>query len=229
MSFKKATAILFTTIILFVIVIVGYASINYVYQEKLLRKEIKSLTKLDITKDKFNERYVCHGDFKKLEMAIKDYLNDYSSSLKEINSIVNDDTFKNLLSYDNLSADTEYKKSIKYVNDNKKVFNENIDKLINMCGESNIRNNINKYNLSDYYVGLYNELMFDEDIKSKLNLSVDYLKNYKDSINTKFDTCLKIFEFLNKNKDNVLYEDGKLKLQNKDLVNEYNGYLEKIK
>lgn len=229
MSFKKAFAILFVTIILFIVLIVGYATINIVYQEKLLRKEIESLSKLDITKDKFNEKYVCHGDFKKVEMAIKDYLNDYSNNLQNINSIVSDDEFKKLLSYENLSTDSEYSKSIKYVKDNKKTFNDSIDKLIDMSGESNIRNNISKYNLSEYYVSLYNELIFDDSIKSKLNLSVDYLNKYKESINVKFDTCLEIFEFLNNNKDNVLYDNGELKLQNRDLANQYNALIEKVK
>ena len=228
MTAKKKLGLLFSFIILLIMLFVGYVCIHYVYQESVLKKEINNLTTLDITKDKFNLDTVTYGDYKVVEESIKNYLNDYADNLQNINKIVSDEKFKQLLSYDNLSQDEDYKKPINYVDNIKVEFNTYMDNLIVMCDEENIKNNILSYHLNSYYVDLYNDLMFNDEVINKLNLSKDYLENYRENINVKLNTCLEIFVFLNNNKENYKFEDGEIKFSTQELIDQYNGYIQKI-
>lgn len=227
MSTKKRVGILISVVILFVIVIVGYLTIGYTYQEYKLKKEISKITKLDIRKDKFNSKIVTIGDYRKVEKAIKDYLNEYAVNLQEINNLVNEEKFTKIISYDSLNSDN-YGDSINYVSSSLDIINKDIDRLIEMCSEESIRNYILQYDIDKYYVDLYNDLMLSDDVSNKLSLSIDYLENYKKYINHKLSACFEIITFLDKNKDNYSLEDGKIKFKSNDLVNQYNGFIDKI-
>lgn len=227
MSTKKRVGILISVVILFVIVIVGYLTIGYTYQEYKLKKEISKITKLDIRKDKFNSKIVTIGDYRKVEKAIKDYLNEYAVNLQEINNLVNEEKFTKIISYDSLNSDN-YGDSINYVSSSLDIINKDIDRLIEMCSEESIRNYILQYDIDKYYVDLYNDLMLSDDVSNKLSLSIDYLENYKKYINHKLSACFEIITFLDKNKDNYSLEDGEIKFKSNDLVNQYNGFIDKI-
>lgn len=227
MSTKKRVGILISVVILFVIVIVGYLTIGYTYQEYKLKKEISKITKLDIRKDKFNSKIVTIGDYRKVEKAIKDYLNEYAVNLQEINNLVNEEKFTKIISYESLNSDN-YGDSINYVSSSLDIINKDIDRLIEMCSEESIRNYILQYDIDKYYVDLYNDLMLSDDVSNKLSLSIDYLENYKKYINHKLSACFEIITFLDKNKDNYSLEDGEIKFKSNDLVNQYNGFIDKI-
>lgn len=227
MSTNKKVGILISVVILFVTVIVGYLTIDYSFQERKLKSEILKLTKLDISKDTFNTKVVTRGSYGKVEGAIKDYLNEYAVNLQEINSLVNNDKINKLISYDNLNNDN-YNNYINYVNDSIDTINGNIDILIDLCDEETIRYYILQYDLDKYYVDLYNDLMLSDDVSKNLIISIDYLKEYKEYINNKFNTCFEILDFLNNNKDNYSLEDGEIKFKDNDLYNQYNGYIDKI-
>lgn len=227
MSTNKKVGILISVVILFVTVIVGYLTIDYSFQERKLKNEILKLTKLDISKDTFNRKVVTRGSYGKVEGAIKDYLNEYAVNLQEINSLVNNDKINKLISYDNLNNDN-YNNYINYVNDSIDTINGNIDILIDLCDEETIRYYILQYDLDKYYVDLYNDLMLSDDVSKNLIISIDYLKEYKEYINNKFNTCFEILDFLNNNKDNYSLEDGEIKFKDNDLYNQYKGYIDKI-
>ena len=229
MTSKKKVVVIFSSIILLIIVFIGYTFITSIYQEYRLKEEITNLTTLDITKDSFDTGIVTYGDYKVVENSIKDYLNEYALNLQKINDIVSNDKFNKLLSYENLSKDEDFTESIQYVIDTKEEFNQYIDNLIDMCSEDKIKNNITKYHLNDYYVRLYNTLMLNEEVPNRLNMSKEYLEEYRNNINIKLDTCLEIFEFLKNNKENYVFEDNEIKFATQDLIDQYNGYIEKIK
>ncbi len=226
---KKKIGIILSLVILTCIIVVGYLTIIYTQEDYKLEREINELSKLDITKDSFNRKYVTSGDYKKVEKAIKDYLNDYSTTLKNINDIIDGDKFSSLLSYENLSTDKSFRESIIYVNRVSSQINTYLDKLVVMCSESNIRDNISKYNLDEYYVNLYNKYMLDQELLGKFKLSSDYIEQYRQRINNKVSACNEIFLFLNNNINNIKFEEGQLKFNSEQLINQYNEYINKIK
>ena len=229
MKLKKKVAVIIIFVILGIVVAGGYLTIAYTSEDKKLEREIDSLTKLDITKDKFNEKYVTTGDYRKVEMAIKDYLQEYADNLQQINKILNGEEFTKLLTYESLSTDTNYRDSIIYINQIQSSINSYIDKLIILSNKDNIKSNINDYNLDSYYVNLYNELMIDGKLSKKFNLSEEYLEKYRQSINNKITTCNELFYFLNSNQRNLKYEDGELKLNSDNLMLQYTQYINKLR
>lgn len=229
MSTKKKVGILISVVILCVTLVVGYLTIVYTYQEYRLKEEINKLSVLDISKDKFNTKYVTLGDYRIVEKSIKEYLNEYASCMQEINSLVNNNKITKLLSYDNLNTEN-YNDSIDYVNNSLDIINKDIDKLIDLREEESIRNYILKYDLDKYYVDLYNDYMFSDEISSKFNLDSDYLLKYREAINTKLSACSDVFKFLNENSDdNYSFEDGEIKFKTNELLDQYNQYIELIK
>ncbi|MDO4995894.1 MAG: hypothetical protein Q4E69_01820 [Bacilli bacterium] len=228
MSTKKRVGILISVVILCVTLVVGYLTIGYTYQEYRLKDEVSNLTKLDISKDKYDTKYVTLGDYRKVESSIKEYLNEYASCMQEINTLVNDSKINKLISYDNLNVDS-YNDSIDYLNNTLGKINKDIDRLIDLSDELTIRNYILRYDLDKYYVDLYNELMFSEDMRDVIKLDSEYLIKYKEDINSKFNACSDIFKLLDSNRDNYSLEDGEIKFKDNDLVNQYNSYIDMIK
>lgn len=227
MSTNKKVGMLISVVIICVTLVVGYLTIGYTYQENRLKSEVSKLTELDMSKDKYNTRYVTLGDYRKVEKSIKDYLNEYATCVQEINSLVNDNKFTKLISYDNLNVDN-YNDSIDYVNKSLDIINKDIDKLIDMSEEESIRNYIIKYDLDKYYVDLYNDLMFSDEMRNIFNIDKDYLLKYKEEVTNKLNACSDIFKLLDINRDNYSLEDGEIKFKDNDLVNQYNTYIDKI-
>ncbi len=225
---KDMKLVVFCLLIIFSVVL-GYILINFIYQEYALRKEINNLSKLDITMDKFDTKLVSHGNYLKVEKAIKNYLNEYSINLQNINKLVDEESFRNLISYKALQSKDNFSSEIKNVEETKKRFNFYINNLLKMCDEKSIKQNIKNYTNNIYFKNLYNDLMLDKSVLSKLNLSTEYLEDYSKNINSKFDTCLEIYSFLIANKDNWKVEEGEIRFATEELINNYNSLIEKIK
>lgn len=229
MKANKNLKIITFSILLIFTVIVGYLAITFIYQEYALRREIAVLSELDITKDNFDTKLISHGNYLKVEKAIKNYLSDYANNLQNINKLVDDEAFKKIISYESFQSTDAFKEEIRYIEDTKKQFNFYINNLLKMCDEDNIKNNIKNYTSNVYYKNLYNELMLDKSVTSKLNLSVEYLKDYSEKINNKLDNCLELYNFLNTNSESWKVEEGEIKFATDELINTYNSYIEKIK
>ena len=228
MNKGKRVVYLFFFLIGLVVLFVGYLSIGYVFQEFLLKREISSLTKLDISKDDFNRKLVTTGNYRVVEKTIKNYLNQYSNNIKNVNILVTDESFTKLLTYDHMSQDKEYTESLSTIEDIKGKFNVYIDQMIEMCSVDNIKKPILDANVEAYYVALYEKLMLDDSISSKLRFNVEYLENYKKEMNSKFDTCTELFNYLKDHSGDVEYKDGEIKLRTEDMIKEYNSYMDKI-
>ncbi len=227
-SKKKIGLIVFSTL-LFAIAITGYLTFGNAYENYLLTREVNKLTELDLTKDRYDTEYVTTGQFKIVEKAIKDYLQEYATNVQNINSLISDDKFTSLLSYQNLSTDSSFANSILFVNDTMNEFNLEMDKLVKLASRDNIRNNIAKFKLDDYYVDMYYKLMFDDNMQRIFNISTNNLESYRENINNKFKACNEIFFFLNVNTDKYAFEDGELHFYSDSMMNQYNSYIKKIK
>ena len=180
--------------------------------------------------DSFSNDIVTIGGYAKIEGAIKNYLFDYSSLLKDTMKIVGDNRLKKILSYDNYLEDgPSFTKSIKYLNDNKKSFNKNIDTLISQSSKKSIINNIKDKIYFSYYKDIYNELFVNEHFIKEFNDMKSLLEASKTNMNNIFDTSLEVLNFLSSEKDNWVLEDGEIKFQTKELYEKYMSYINKIK
>jgi len=230
MSTKKKFFLVFGFIIIDVILIVVFLSVRDVTMLNDLKKEVKSLNKLDVTKDRYNRKIITKGNYAVVESAIKEYLDDYAVLLQDSLKVVKDPTLISILSYDNYVSDgPDFVKSLEYLNSNKKSFNENIDLLLSDLEEDKIKNYINDKTDKEYYINLYRELMLNDDMKDSFSETKELLIHSKTQMNNIYDTSIEVLTFLANNKDNWKAENGEIKFLEEDLYNQYISLISKIK
>lgn len=229
MSNKKKFFLVFLFILLDMFLLIGYLVIRDATMLNDLKKEVRSLSKLDITKDRYNKSIKTSGDYAVVEKSIKTYLDDYAVLLQDVLSVVKDPKLVKILSYDNYSKDgPEFTESLKYLEDTKKEFNDNIDTLLGNLEEDKIKNYINDKVDDPYYRNLYIELMLTEKRKEDFQQTKDLLNDTKSKVNNVLDTSTEVLTFLKNNKDNWVLEDNEIKFKNRDLYNQYNEYISRI-
>jgi hypothetical protein len=195
-----------------------------------LKKEVKVLSQLDITKDRYNRKIKTSGNYAVVESAIKEYLDNYAVNLQEVLAIINDSKLTSILSYDNYSTDgPNFIKSLKYLDDTKKDFNEQIDDLIDRLDSDKIKDYIYTKISDPYYISLYNDLMFNSNISKDIDNTKTLLNKTKSNFNNTIDVSIDILNYLSLNKDNWELEDGEIKFSTIDLYNYYNSLISTIK
>ena len=229
MSNKKKFFLVFLFILLDMFLLIGYLVIRDATMLNDLKKEVKTLSKLDITKDRYNRSIKTGGNYAVVEKSIKTYLDDYAVLLQDVLSVVKDPKLIKILSYDNYKEDgPEFTKSLKYLEAKKKKVNKNIDTLLKNSEEDTMKNYIKGKTNDKYYKDLYLELMITKDRKEDFNETKTLLTNTRDKINNVFDTSTELLTFLRDNKDNWVLEDNEIKFKNRNLYNQYNDYISRI-
>ena len=226
---KKAFYIIFFAC-LDIFLIFGFVSIHNATMLNYLRKEMEILENKNLLNDSFSYQVVTFGGYAKVEKAIKGYLYDYSSLLKEIMIDIQDDQLKKILSYDNYQKDgPDFENSISYLNEKKSVFNKKIDVLIKQSDKKTMQQYIHKKTYQSYYQKLYQELFVNDSFIQEFEDNKTLLESTKSKMNHIFDTSLEVLNFLVSEKENWVIEDGEIKFQTKELYNKYMEYISLLK
>ncbi len=220
MSSRRKFLLIFCFIILDMFLLIGFLVIRDATLLNNLKKEVRELTKLDITKDRYNKKIKCRGNYAIVEKAIKEYMDDYAVNLQDVLSVIKDPNLTKILSYENYSTDgPDFKKSLDYLKVTKKDFNDKIDLLIKNSEEDEIANYINQKINDSYYIDLYKELMLTDEMISDFNETRVLLEKTKVRVNNVFDVSTEVLKFLVAHKDSWSVEDGEIKFLTKDLYN----------
>ena len=229
MSNKKKFFLIFLFIVLDMFLLIGFLVIRDATSLNDLRKEVKSLYKLDMSKDRYNSSIKSSGEYRVIEKAIKTYLDDNAVLMQDVLSIVKDPKLTKILSYDNYKEDgPDFDKSLKYLDSTKKDFNKKIDKLLSNLDEESAKKYINGKTNDKYYKNLYIELMITDKRMKDFKKNKELLIDTKNKVNNILDTSTELLNFLKSNKDNYVLEDNEIKFKNRDLYNQYNSYISKI-
>ena len=230
MSNKKKFFIIFLFILLDSFLLVGYLVIRDKTNLTNLKKEVKEINKLDITKDSYNRRIKTSGDYALVEKTIKNYLNDYSNGVQKVKSTMNASKLTKVLSFDNYSTDGfEFVESFKYLSSEKESFNKEIDLLIKKSDKKYIEKYIDKKIKDSYYNNLCTELMITEERVKSLEETKNTLEEIKTKVNKIIDTSTEVLNLLKDNKDDCVLEDGQIKFKSKAVFDKYNELTNKIK
>ena len=189
LSSRRKFVLVFCIIILDAFLLVGFLVIRDATSINKLKKEINELTKLDVTKDRFNRKIQTSGKYALVEESIKDYLDGYAIEIQEISKTMHDPKLSKVLSYDNYLEDgPDFKNSIAYLEESRESFNDQMDSLLYDLEEEQIRNHIYERTDDNYYVALYQDLMFDDSMKDELDQSRELFQNTRTKmiIYTKF-------------------------------------------
>ena len=230
MSNKKKFFIIFLFIILDAFLLVGYLVIRDKTNLSSLKKEVKELEKLDITKDNFDRRIKTSGDYALVEKTIKNYLDDYSNDVQDVKESMNDTKLTKILSYDNYSTDGfEFNESFKYLNTKKEDFNKKIDSLIERSNKEYIEKYIDKKIEDKYYNNLCKELMITKSRMKSIEETKTTLDGIKNKVNKVIDTSNEILTLLKDNQGDCVLEEGQIKFKSKGVFDKYNELINKIK
>ena len=227
---KDLIVILVACVVFFIIgIITGYMTANT--QENRLRKEIDKISKMDLLTEEINMEIKTKDEYAVIEQTIKEYLNKYSTTLKEVYEVLNTDKFEKILTAENYKNDgPEFIETKNFISESRTKFNEGLDTLIDMSSKETMEKAIEDKNLEQKYIDLYNELMIgNEDFEKDLNEAISSFEESKELINKLLDTQEKIIDFLINNKEQwSINENNEIAFNNAKLVNEYNSYLEEI-
>lgn len=230
MSSRRKFVLTFCFILLDMFLLIGFLVVRDATILNELKKEVYELSKLDITKDRYNREIKSKGSYAIVEKTIKEYLDSYAVNLQEVLAVINDTKLVKMLSYDNYSTDgPEFKESLEYLKEISENFNLKIDKLLSDVEEDNIKSYIKGKTDDSYYINLYNELMLDGSMIDDFRETKSLLEKTKVSVNNTFDVCNDVLEFLIYNKDSWTVEDGEIKFLTVDLYNYYNALISKLK
>lgn len=230
MSKGKKLVLLFCFIIFDLFLLIGFLIIRDVTEENKLKKEILALTKLDMTKDRYNLEIKSNGSYAIVEEAIKEYLDGYAVNLQSVLGIINDSQFTSLLSVLNYEEDgPEFLDSLAYIDKAQEQFNNDIEFLIEDCDPNKMEGYISKKISNEYYISLYKELMIDTDMNNDFIKTKQVLVKTRDEVNIAFNTSREVFNFLKSHSNEWKIEDNQIKFQTTELVDQYNQLISSIK
>lgn len=229
MSNRKKLVLVILCIIVNTFLILGFLFLRNATMLNDLKKEANILSKLDITKDRYNRKIRTRGDYANVEKTVKTYLDDYAVSLQKMLGVMTDSKLTQLFSYDNYTNDgPEFKESIVYLQSAKEEFNLQVDKLLinseedTICayGKEKIKDN-------NYYT-LYLDMILNDSMKKQFSDTKEILVQTKTRTNEVFDISAELLNFLITNKDSWKLEEGEIRFQTDVLYNQYNLYVSRL-
>lgn len=215
-------------LILFLVLIFGYFSIYRQSQEEKLIYNVEKIAQQDFLEEvSFSSN--SQGNYLLLEEAIEKYLDDFYQQYQKVMSYALRDETMSLLSVSNYSKDgKEFTQSISYVKEEKKLFNQDMKKLLSFCEKTKVYQYSEELELSTYYQDLFQDMIFEHSIYDQLlKLKTSFLES-QESMNQVYDVSLDVFSFLKKHSDDWKVENNEIQFSTNLLVEEYQSLVSSI-
>ena len=223
---KKKIFIGITTVIAILLIIVTVVVVRDLGEERKLKDEVNKIANLDLLEEDVDMTIITKNEYGIVEKTIKEYINEYGKIAKETVSLMQDKRTTNLLSIDNYEQDgKEFIESKAYIKDTQEKINTNISRLIELTRKENMQDAIKDNSLDDYYIDLYNDLMFGNIKEEELNNTIEELEQAAEIMNKLFDTSMKVLNFLTENQDYWVIRNDRVEFSSAELVNEYNNLI----
>jgi len=217
-------------VIIDILLVGGFVLLRSVTLKNVLENEVTALVELDFTKDRFNTKIKCSGDYKIVEETLKEYLDTYAIEVQNVMGATNDKTLNSLISIENIIQDGPFfVNSFSYIEEYRKDFNDNIDNVIISFEENDIANYIYKYTNDEEIVTLYQELVENNKFRIEIENTILELELEKVDTNSHLDAITSVLEFLSVHSDYYYVDDGEVKFTNISLYAEYVRLIEKTK
>ena len=226
---RNKIGIIIAVVVLAIVGIIGYFATVDLAQAAILRKEIAVIAESDITKDEIDMEIKTKGDYAVVEQTIKEYMNKYSITCKEVMAILEDEQMAEILSAENYKNDgPDFITSKAYIESTRKNFNEKITLLIEMTSEETMKLAIEDKGLDENFKELYYELMLGEELKVDLQKAKESLESSSVTINKILDVQEKVINMLIKNKGKWEVQNDQIVFSTQALVDEYNGFISSL-
>ena len=228
---KKKNLFLFISVIVLIIVGgIAYLVVKDLKQEDLLKQEIINLSNRDLLTDDYRIEVKTTGDYAYIEEAIKKFYKELSDSVKILNNSMNDEEIIQILSADNLQEDRpHFEKSYRVLENARANSTDALKKIASMCDEEAIKSLIDPEKVDDYYMELYQKLMYTEEDLKKFQETKLVMETLTENINIFLDKVKEILNMLEENNEFWIIENGQLYFTEDSLVDEYNTLYEELK
>ena len=227
MGKKKIVFIVIGIIILVLLGIFGYMVADEMNQTNKLIIEVDEVSQMfnqtsldyEAIEQKLSTN-VSKGDYLVVEKAVKQYLSDGLTSMKELQEIVDDDRITTLLTIENYSEDgPDFVNTKEYIQNTRTTLENLKNQFISYTTQEKMDEYISDKGLDEYYIELYNELMGGDKI---MQSDIEELESSLDSIINMLDNTEIVIDFLIENKDSWQVQGENIMFFSNELVNEYN-------
>lgn len=227
MGKKKIIFIVIGIIILVLLGIFGYMVVDEMNQTNKLIVEVDEISQMfnqtSIDYGAIEQKLttnVSKGDYLVVEKAVKQYLSDGLTSMKELQEIVDDDRITTLLTIENYSEDgPDFVNTKEYIQNTRTTLENLKNQFISYTTQEKMDEYISDKGLDEYYIELYNELMGGDKI---MQSDIEELESSLDSIINMLDNTEIVIDFLIENKDSWQVQGENIMFFSNELVNEYN-------
>lgn len=227
MGKKKIIFIVIGIIILVLLGIFGYMVVDEMNQTNKLIVEVDEISQMfnqtSIDYDAIEQKLttnVSKGDYLVVEKAVKQYLSDGLTSMKELQEIVDDDRITTLLTIQNYSEDgPDFVNTKEYIQNTRTTLENLKNQFISYTTQEKMDEYISDKGLDEYYIELYNELMGGDKI---MQSDIEELESSLDSIINMLNNTEIVIDFLIENKDSWQVQGENIMFFSNELVNEYN-------
>lgn len=227
MGKKKIIFIVIGIIILILLGIFGYMVVDEMNQTNKLIVEVDEISQMfnqtSIDYDAIEQKLttnVSKGDYLVVEKAVKQYLSDGLTSMKELQEIVDDDRITTLLTIENYSEDgPDFVNTKEYIQNTRTTLENLKNQFISYTTQEKMDEYISDKGLDEYYIELYNELMGGDKI---MQSDIEELESSLDSIINMLNNTEIVIDFLIENKDSWQVQGENIMFFSNELVNEYN-------
>ncbi len=227
MGKKKIIFIVIGIIILVLLGIFGYMVVDEMNQTNKLIVEVDEISQMfnqtSIDYGAIEQKLttnVSKGDYLVVEKAVKQYLSDGLTSMKELQEIVDDDRITTLLTIENYSEDgPDFVNTKEYIQNTRTTLENLKNQFISYTTQEKMDEYISDKGLDEYYIELYNELMGGDKI---MQSDIEELESSLDSIINMLNNTEIVIDFLIENKDSWQVQGENIMFFSNELVNEYN-------
>ena len=227
MSSRRRFFLTFISIIIDAALLVGFFVVRDAAMLNVLKKEVSSLSELDMTKDRYNTKIKTRGSYQKIEKEMKSYLDHDAVLLQDSMKIVKDSKLTSILSYENYEKDgPEFQDSLSYLNQTKKEFDQNMDTVISDLEEEAITKYASRKFNNKESRDLFIEFM--DSMKNDFVDNKELFHQNKDRIDHILDVSIQVLNFLVANKEDWVLEEGEIRFRTDALYNQYMEYINSL-
>lgn len=230
---KTSKAFIAVILIGYIIVLIGVSSIGYLVfagleNEALLDKEFEELDYLinnyDLDNNNIDRKlnsYVTEDDYLVVERAIKNYWKEVVKNCRRLDDIYENYELYLVLSFSNFYIDApNFTSSLNIIDASIANLEEVKNNLLYLYDKDTIISYIENYNLDQYFIDYYKDLMIDEEVLKTSIKEIENSINYSTSALQIYD---ELFLLLQKNQHLwYLGDDGYIYFDDDNLLNEYN-------
>ena len=236
---KSKTKIILSIIAILVIaciVAIAFMITSDLKQEEKLEKELDSLYTLlnnypldYASLDKQLSTTITTDDYAKVEKAIKDYSGDFVNYMKQLDTLLNDETIINALNIENIKKDgPDFTKTKKQLSEAKASLDTILADFSNYLTEEAALSYIKDIELDEYYADLYKQYALGDNLSEMESTRNEMVKNLND-IKALIGNEEKTINFLVKNKRSWKVQNNELVFYSESLTKQYNNMIAEIK